>query len=291
MNETEALIRACLPPRKKDGHKGTYGRAHLLCGSETYTGAAHLAAGGAVRMGAGLVFLHAPEAALTPVRATLPEVICRRTLPLAENPAVIAEIAAQEREGAFLIGPGLGRGEAGAFSHALTLLLSGTGGAALLDADALNTLALLHDRGVAVLRSSRRPLVLTPHPLEFSRLTGKTVSEIMAARESIAAAYARENRVTLILKGSGSVIADRNGRVTVNESGTPALAKGGSGDVLAGMIVGLLAQGVPPYKAARIGAYLHGRAGERLAARYSEYGILPSELAATAAEVLADILA
>lgn len=280
-------IRATLPPRPTDGHKGTFGRALLLSGSTTYTGAALLASEGAFRMGAGLVYLYAPEEVLTLTRIRLPEVICR---PFDTPIAALASVATEDGKGAVLVGPGLGRGDAAEFGAALGALLAAPGMPCVLDADALNMLAALPDRGVSVLRAAVRAVVLTPHPLEFARLTGKTVEEIQNNRKETAAAYAKENRVILILKGANSVIASPEGEISVNPSGSTALAKGGSGDVLAGMLTGLLAQGMNPYAAACAAAYLHGLAGERLAEELSDYGTLPSDLPRAAARELKRIL-
>lgn len=285
--DTEQFIRTALPPRPTAGHKGVFGRALLLCGSTTYTGAALLAAEGAFRMGAGLVYLYAPQNVLSPARVRLPEVICRE---FAEPTAALASLAKEAGKGALLVGPGIGHADATEFCAALGALLAGAGMPAVLDADALNMLAALPDRGASVLCGSKREVVLTPHPLEFSRLTGETVEKIQENREEIAAAYAKENGVTLILKGAGSIIASPDGQTAVNPSGSTALSKGGSGDVLAGMLTGLLAQGMNPYAAARTAAYLHGAAGERLAEEFSEYGVLPSDLPRAAAKELARIL-
>ena len=285
--ETERFIRTAISPRPTAGHKGTFGRALLLCGSATYTGAAALACEGAFRMGAGLVYLLAPQNALSPVRVRLPEVICRE---FAEPTAALTSLSSEDGKGALLVGPGVGRGDAAEFCTALGKLLAHTGMPAVLDADALNMLAELPDRGASVLRGAKRKVILTPHPLEFSRLTGKTAEELQENRETLAAAYAKENGVTLILKGAGSIIAFPTGETAINPSGSTALSKGGSGDVLAGMLTGLLAQGMNPYAAARAAAYLHGIAGECLAEEFSDYGVLPSDLPRAAARELARIL-
>lgn len=292
-NEISAFPHALaqtLPPRLAEGHKGTYGRARLFCGSALYTGAALLAAEGAMRMGAGLTYLYAPQAAVDAARVRLPELICRVCPSPAEDAAAaFSLLPPSEEKGALLIGCGIGQGDAAAFSAACTPLFSSSGVPTVLDADALNMLAASADRGLSLLRGAKRPLLLTPHPLEFARLTGLSVAEVQADRAGHAAAYAQESGAYLLLKGAGSVIAAPDGRTSVNPSGCSALSKGGSGDVLAGMLVGLLAQGMPPYEALSAAAYLHGAAGERLAAVYSEYGVLPSELAGEAARVLADI--
>ena len=243
-------IRAALPPRKQDSHKGEHGRAALACGSPLYAGAATLAAEGALRMGAGFTYLYSVSEAVAAARARLPEVICR------EMPAAA--------------------------------FLSGEGGAVGLDADALNLLSRHGARDI--LRGARRAVILTPHEMEFSRLSGLSLAEIKADRVGTACRFACDTGTTVLLKGAGSVIARADGSCSVCPSGSPALSKGGTGDVLAGMLVGLLAQGVAPADAAFISAYLHGEAGEVLADRYSERGILPSELPAEAASILCDIL-
>jgi len=242
-------------------------------------------------MGAGLVCLHAPALTLAPVRNGLPEVICRETPSPAEDAATALAHAAEVKRGAILIGPGIGAGDSAAFAEALGALLSAPGVPLVLDADALNLLSALPDRGTYLFSSARRELILTPHPMEFARLLARSVEEVQTDRENLAASYAERNRLTLILKGAGSVIASADGQIAVNPSGSTALSKGGSGDVLAGMLTGLLAQGMSPYAAARTAAYLHGLAGERLAEEFSDYGVLPSDLPRAAAKELARILA
>ena len=133
-------------------------------------------------------------------------------------------------------------------------------------------------------------MILTPHPTEFARLAGEKPASDPAARLAAARAFAKESGATVLLKGSGTVVADPTGRASVNPSGSSALAKGGTGDVLAGMLGALLAQGMPPFAAACAAAYLHGAAGDTLAATLSDYGVLPSELPFATARELARIL-
>ncbi len=289
----EARLRASLPPRLPDSHKGSYGNALLYCGSRTYTGAACLAAMGALRAGAGITHLLAPEEALAPVRIRLPEVVCHPIAPLGKEPASLAGAdRLGGRRGAILIGCGLGRGtgsEAAAFCEALLSLLSKPGLPLVLDADALNMLADHAASPASFLSQAVRPVILTPHPTEFSRLSGLPVEEIQKNRACHATAFAGQSGCILLLKGHGTVIATPAGEATVNPSGSPALAKGGSGDVLAGVITGLIAGGMAPAEAALAGAYLHGLAGERLAARDSAYGLLPSDLPAAIAGELCRI--
>ena len=158
----------------------------------------------------------------------------------------------------------------------------------MLDADALNLLSSMPDRGRALLKEARRPVCLTPHPAELARLLGTTVSAVQKERMGTAMAYARETGVCLLLKGAGTILTDGE-QVSVNLSGSSALAKGGSGDVLAGAVAAFLAAGALPLDALRLGAYLHGKAGETLAETRSEYGVLPSELPLAMAKEIREI--
>lgn len=284
----DALVRAVFAPRPRDSHKGTFGRAALLCGSPAYPGAALLAAEGALRAGAGLTELHTPAVAAEAARVRLPELLVRELPPVTEDPGAADALFARQDVTALLVGCGLGRGTAEyGLRASLLAAMAAPGGPLILDADALNILAADRPAFSAGCRAAARPVVLTPHPLEFSRLSGLPVETIQAARRACAAAFAQENRVVLLLKGAGTVLAAPDGRVAVLPAGSPALAKGGSGDVLAGFLAGLCAMGVPTYEAACAAAYLHGRAGEHLAARYTECGVLPSALPAAMAKVAA----
>lgn len=285
--EAEARIRAALPIRLPNSHKGTYGNALLYCGSAAYTGAAMLAAMGALHVGAGITHLAAPEEVLLPIRIRLPEVVCHPTAALIEAPGELtrADKLAGSR-GAILLGCGIGRGsasQAAAFCEALSALLAYPGVPVVLDADALNMLAGDPCVTCDLLAAAKRPVLLTPHPMEFSRLSGLSIEQIQRDRTACARAFAQKARVTLLLKGHGTVIASASGRCTVNPSGSSALAKGGSGDVLAGVITGLLAGGMQPEEAAFAGAYLHGAAAEILERQNSAYGVLPSSLPAAIA--------
>ena len=139
------------------------------------------------------------------------------------------------------------------------------------------------------LKNTRREVILTPHPLELSRLSGVPMGEIQQKRMRFAHSFAKEYGVTLLLKGAASVLADKEGGVFLNTTGSSALAKGGTGDVLAGFVCALLSQGVPSLDALRIGAYLHGRAADELEKEYTAYGVLPRELPAQMAKELSKI--
>ncbi len=286
--EANEYIRAALPKRARNSHKGSFGRALLACGSPLYAGAALLAAEGALRMGAGLTFLAAPREVAFAARTRLPEVITRELPLVTEEPNdYLAYFAEASERGAILIGCGIGGADDPLpFAEMIRALLSSAGAPVVLDADALNLLSRVGARDI--LRGAARPVILTPHPLEFARLTGQEVADIQADRAGAACRFAAETGATVLLKGADSVIATADG-YAVCPSGSPALSKGGTGDVLAGMLTALLAGGLSPFAATFSAAYLHGLAGEALAKTYSEYGVLPSELPGAAAGVLREI--
>lgn len=293
--EAEAHLRASLPARAADSHKGSFGRAHLFAGSGTYAGAALLCAEGALRMGVGLTYLYTTASAAAAARARLPELIVTETSPVAAGGADVRR-PLLTAEGVILIGPGIGQTDAdgnptdpACFCELLSALLSRAGAPVVLDADALNLLSRGTPDTAALLRASAREVLITPHPTEFARLAG-TKPTTAADRVACASEFAARSGATVILKGAGTVIASQDGRAAVNPSGSCALAKGGTGDVLAGMLAALLAQGMLPFDAACAATYLHGAAGDTLAATLSDYGVLPSELPAAAARELSRVL-
>lgn len=286
--EARAYIRSVLLPRERESHKGDHGRAVLACGSAEYAGAAILAAEGALRAGAGLTYLLSVGEATAAARARLPEVICRTLPPITEEPE--AYLPFFGAAGALLIGCGIGQaGGSEAFCRALSSLLASEGAPVVLDADALNLLA--RQGATEILKNARREVILTPHEMEFSRLSGLSLDEIKADRVGAACRFAALTGAVVLLKGAGSVVARADGGFAVCPSGSPALAKGGTGDVLAGLTVGLIAGGLDPFASVFCAAYLHGEAGEVLERQYSERGVLPSELPRTAAMLLREYLA
>ena len=271
------LVFGQLAPRRPESHKGSYGRLLCVCGSARCRGAAALAVEGALRTGAGLVTLAAAEPVIAGVAARCPECIflpCRQSAEggvSAQSGRVILEQA--RGASALLFGPGLGNTPDTA---ALLELLGPGGGCPLvLDADGLNAAAALPElpRPLAQL-----PLILTPHPGEMARLCGLTIAEVEAGRESIAASYARAQNCVVVLKGHRTIVAGPEGEVYQNTTGNPGLARGGSGDVLAGMTAALLAQGLAPLMAAVCAVWLHGAAADRCAARRGQLGMLPHDL-------------
>ncbi len=248
-----------LRPRPADSHKGTFGTLSALVGSPQMPGAAYLAACGALRSGVGLLRLAVPPEVARVLQVRLAEPVWADVSSLPDPQAT-----------AFLCGCGLGRTQDELLDRLLPLISV----PAVYDADCINYFSLHKDR---LNRLTGRP-VLTPHPAEFSRLTGLSVAEIQANRAETASAFARERACVLVLKGRHTVVASPDGEVRVNPTGCDALAKGGSGDVLAGVVASLLAQGHDPFTAACVGVYAHGLAGERLAERFGARGALPSDL-------------
>ncbi len=267
------MAAALLPDRPETGHKGSFGHLLTIAGSTGKTGAAVLAAEGGLRVGAGLSTLACP-ASLNPVfEVKLTEVM---TALLSDRDGEVAtdaiagvlQICAGKQ--AVVVGPGLGVGD-GARALVDAILLHSSL-PLVLDADGLNTLSL------ETLRKRTGATILTPHPGEMARLLDCTVAEIEADRLATATAFAAEYNVILVLKGAPTIIATPDGRSFINGSGNPLLASGGTGDVLAGLIGGLLCQGCAPDVAAVLAVFLHGSAADRLADETGNSGILASEL-------------
>ena len=273
---TAQQVFGLLPRRRQDSHKGSYGKVMCLAGSARFRGAAALAAEGALRAGAGLVTLASVEPVIAAVAARCPECVflpCRQSagggVSAQSGKAVLEKVRGME---VLLFGPGLGDTDDTA---ALLEQLGPSAGCALvLDADGLNAAAKMD----ALPRSPGLPLILTPHPGEMARLCGLTTAEVNAGREGIAAGYARAEDCVVVLKGHRTIVAGPDGEVFVNPTGNPGLSRGGSGDILAGMIAGLAAQGLSPLDAAVCGVWLHGAAADQCAKRLGQYGMLPHDI-------------
>lgn len=292
----DATCARMLPRRRADSHKGTHGTLVCMCGSAEYVGAALLAASAATRGGAGLVALAVPDSLLPLVAGRVLEAV---TLPLPEaegevEPDAAFELITRRGADALLAGPGLRESDA---NRRLLLRLIGApapdpdGAAAprpapvVLDGGALNLLA----RSGEWWKDVRRPCVLTPHPGEFARLTGRAVGAGDEERAARAGEAAARLRLVIVLKGAHTVVAAADGRLAVAPFANPALASAGTGDVLAGLIGALLAQGVAPFEAACLGVYLHGLAGERIRGRLGDAGLVASDLPPEIALVRAEL--
>ncbi len=271
-------VRARLPSRPAGANKGTFGRVLVVAGSKLYAGAARLASLGALRSGAGLVTLACPAGVQPLVAANASEVTY---LPLPDRAGFVAPEAAVDVAAALggydalLLGPGLGQGAAQqAFVRQLLFSLPADGPPVLIDADGLNNLSKLPRWRE---RLSVR-CVLTPHPGEHARLTRHSIGKIQRDRLSSARDAAHEWGQTVVLKGACTVVAAPDGRAGVNPYANPALASAGTGDVLAGAIAGLLAQGLAPFEAACCGVYLHAAAAEGLRGDTGDAGLLAGDL-------------
>lgn len=269
----ECYLRRKLVARNQISNKGDYGKLLCICGSEHMTGAAVLSVGAALRTGTGLVTLASEKAVLECVRVAYPEPIYR-TLDWTKEDVLSTLCKSLSDYTAVLIGCGLGRSAEKA--QMVEAVLKKSSAPVVLDADGINMIASC----IECLQEAKATPILTPHPGEFARLSGKTVDYINDHRIECATEFAIEHSCVLVLKGAGTVIAAPNGHFAVNPTGNAGLAKGGSGDVLAGVIAGLLAQSaLSPFEAAVCGVYLHGVAGDVLKEKISESGYLPSELA------------
>lgn len=263
-------VLSLLPDRDPWGHKGSFGKILLLCGSEGYTGAAYFAAMGALRCGAGLVFLGVPRSiyAIEAVKLNEPVIF-----PLPEGDgklsrAAIPEILARlPQMDAVLMGPGLGQWE-GTLA-VVKAVLENARCPVVLDADGINVLSAHKD----ILRGRPYPTVLTPHDGEFARLGGLLSRDRMAA----AAELSRDLGCIVLLKGHETWITDGTTHYR-NRTGNPGMAVGGSGDVLAGILAALMGQGIAPLEAAACGAWIHGAAGDLAAGELGQYGMLPTDL-------------
>lgn len=265
-----------LPQRALDGHKLTSGHCVVVSGDELHTGASRLAALGAARVGAGLVTLVGDRDALRIHAAHVTAIM----LAVAEDADAFAELLADRRRNAVVIGPAAGVGES---TRLRVLVALKSGASVVLDADALTSFE--HDPKLlfsAVTSKTSGDVVLTPHEGEFARLFG-TIAGCKTERAQIAA---ERSGATVLIKGPDTVIARPDGRTVINSTGTPLLATAGSGDVLAGIIGGLLAQGMSGFDAACAGAYVHGMAGRA----YNKPGFMADDLPALVPDVLADLI-
>ncbi|MBI3399099.1 MAG: NAD(P)H-hydrate dehydratase [Deltaproteobacteria bacterium] len=282
-------IKKILRPRQASSHKGSYGHLFVLAGSVGKTGAAAMTCLGAMRAGAGLVTLGIPES-LNPVMARkLTEVM---TLPLPESPlhpplvkgekggfsgilgyeAIESIMSFIRDKKVIVLGPGLTAPEP--VTRLVIRLISESKIPLVIDADGINCLA----GDVKVLKKAKAPVVITPHPGEMARLVDLTVKDVQADRIGIATKFAKENKVILVLKGAKTIIAEPSGKIFINPTGNPGMATAGTGDVLAGMIGGFIAQGYSQLDAANMAVYLHGLAGDEVAKKKGQVGMMATDI-------------
>ncbi|MEO0085698.1 MAG: NAD(P)H-hydrate dehydratase [candidate division WOR-3 bacterium] len=274
----DAFVRNHVPPRRPDGHKGTFGTCLVIAGSSGFSGAACLTAMAAVRSGAGLVRLAHPASLSNVVESAVLEAVKH---PLPETGAGTLSRAAldpllelTESADSVAIGPGISTHPE--TRELVAALLSGIDRPIVLDADGINclTLDVLHSS----LTSRNSPLVMTPHPGELARLIGSTPNEVNADRVNTALSFSRRHGAVLLLKGAPTVIAEPQGTLFLNPTGNSGLGSGGTGDVLTGLIAGLIAQKAKPLDATICAAFLHGRAADLAAADLTQYCVCASDV-------------
>ncbi len=275
------VIRKYLPKRESDSNKGTFGKLLVYAGSRNMTGAAHLALSGALRSGVGLTVFASEEYVTDKMKQRLSEPVYMTVSDSDEDTDKL--VGYSKKCTAILIGCGLGTGEN--IKKRVQRLIKEADCPIILDADGINAVS----DNINVITEAKKGILLTPHPLEFSRISGKTLDEICSTRLESACSFSDSYGCCILLKGAGTIIRDKDGRTAINPTACSALAKGGSGDVLSGIIASFAAQGAGLFESAVIGAYLHGCAGDELAHELSEYGVMPSDIPERAARILARI--
>jgi len=261
---------AKIPKRNPYSNKGTYGKILVIAGSKNMSGAAYFSAKAAYRMGVGLVRIVTPEENRQIIQTLLPE-------------AIVTTYQKKQLDGDWLmdainwasvivIGPGMGRSEEA--HYLLSKVLSISEVPLVIDADAINILA----KEPGLLQHNKQNIILTPHIGEMSRLTDKPISEIAENIIEVAERFAKEKKLTCVLKDARTIVTEGNAGTYVNTSGNDGMATGGTGDVLTGVIAGLLGQGLSVIEAARLGVYIHGLAGDAAAAKKGTYGLLADDV-------------
>ena len=283
MKRVEDIL-ADFPKRKPDSNKKDFGHVFVIAGSAGYTGAAYLASQAALLSGSGLVTLAAGRS-IYPILATkLTEVMVK---PFFETKDYSLSLLAEKEILNFsqncdcvAIGPGISQNKE--TQNLIMNLIGKVEKPIVLDADGLNAIA----GRVDVLKKALGPMVLTPHPGEMARLTGKDVSEVQKNRKNIALTFAREYNIVLVLKGYQTIVTDPDGKFYINETGNPGMATAGTGDILTGMIASFIGQGIEPFNAAALGAYFHGLAGDIAVKEKGALSLIATDLLNKLPEVL-----
>jgi len=277
-----------IEPREADSHKGTYGRVLVVAGSQTMNGAAYLSCMGAARAGAGLVVLGAPSYSARILAAQLPCCLVQ-PCPQTENGAFSEAsgkilLAASQRAEVTAIGPGLSRDEQ--TKRMLISLLQQIETPIVLDADGLNAVA----EDLYAIDGRDKRIVVTPHPREMARLMGvRSAVEVQQNRVKSAMVFAERYDTITVLKGHETIVTDGD-RMFLNPTGNPGMASGGTGDVLTGVIAGLIAQGLDTFDAARLGVYVHGLAGDLAAERLGQISLVATDLLDTLPDAFKELI-
>lgn len=285
---TRQQIRTLISPRAADVHKGDFGRVLIVAGSRGKTGAAILAAQGALKSGAGLVTIAMPRSVLPIVAAHAPEYMTEALEETADGTVhfAAAEYVLGLAADVIGVGPGLGRGEG--VATFVRELLDKSETPLVLDADALNAFA---DEPTALVGREGRDVIITPHPGELARLVGCTIDDVQADRLGMARDFATAHNIYVVLKGYRTIIATPGGKVFVNPTGSPGMASGGTGDVLTGMLAAWLAQLLDAEAACRLAVYLHGAAGELADADQGEVSMTAVDLVQQISEAVLELTA
>ncbi|MBQ8388742.1 MAG: NAD(P)H-hydrate dehydratase [Clostridia bacterium] len=260
---------ARIPARPVRSNKGTFGRVLTVGGSVGMSGAAYFAAKAAYRTGAGLVQIMTPEQNRIIYQTSLPEALLALYDPASPDVGAIKNAVCR----ATCVAVGMGLGTSDTAVTVLRAVLESVTSPLILDADALNILALYPELWALVPPST----VITPHPAEMSRISGLPIDTVCADIPAVAAEFAAQRGLICVLKDARTAVSDGE-RVMINTSGNSGMATGGSGDVLDGVIAALMAQGCSPFDAAALGVYVHGLAGDRAAALLSEYSVMASDI-------------
>ncbi len=266
-----------LPKRAENTSKGSFGKLLLVTGSDKYRGAAALSLSAALRGGVGYCVYMGTEALVSHLSAIYPEAIYEKIPPIecVSDTEIQRIVDASKNATVTLVGSGSYASDG--LYRLVTALLESDGGTLVLDADAINVLADRKEEGRALLAKSTRKIILTPHPLEFARLSDNTVSDVQLHRIEAALKFAAENRLILALKGAATVVTD-GATVYINSSGSSALSKAGSGDVLAGFVASIVASGADPLTGTALSVFLHGSAADTLSNELSAFSVTPSDL-------------
>lgn len=271
-------VRTLLPSRASDAHKGSFGHVLVLAGSRGFTGAVKLATEAAYRAGAGLVTVGLPQPLVPIVAPELLEAMWL-ALPATKSDSFAVEalapaLAASENKQAVVLGPGISTHDD--TRRFVIDFLKQNRTPLLIDADGLNAISI----NSGVIASASAPVIVTPHPGEMARLAGISTEHVQRDRIGVTTQFAARQKCVVVLKGHETVIANTTGEYCVNTTGNPGMATGGTGDVLAGVIGGLVAQGISLWDAARVGAYAHGLAGDIAARTHTQRGMIARDVLA-----------
>lgn len=264
------MVKSLLPMRFPESNKGDFGRLLCICGSKEMPGASCFAVRAATKCGVGLIEAAIPESIYNVVAPNVPEVLIFSYKNEEDIEKIILEKS--KKSTAVLIGPGMGWNEK--TKKIVFNMIKKCTSPMIIDADGINVIS----ENIDILKEARAEIIFTPHPKEMSRLNKEKTEEIMLKKSEYAGKFAKKYGVTVVLKAHETVISDKEGVIYVNKTGNEAMAKGGSGDVLSGMIGAFLAQGITPVDAGIISVYIHGLAGDICKEKFSSFSVTPTDL-------------